>query len=218
MKIDSTQAIKQIDAAIQGWQRLQVYAYLEDAPRDELLEVAALVSEAIRRLAPQGSVYAEHLVSSQDQDFLVPGLIRSIHLVGVLRALREAYANGYLDTVAELVRAETLNEIIDQAEFLLSEGYKDAAAVMIGGVLEGHLRKLCGKHKIDTDKDGKPLKAARLNDGLKVAAYGNLDHKHVTAWLDLRNDAAHGHYANYDIARVELLLLGVRDFITRYPA
>jgi hypothetical protein len=34
------------------------------------------------------------------------------------------------------------------AEHFLESGYKDPTAVMTGGVLEEHLRKLCGKHGV----------------------------------------------------------------------
>ena len=36
-----------------------------------------------------------------------------------------------------------------QMDFLLCQGYKDAAAVMCGGELERHLRKLCVRNGID---------------------------------------------------------------------
>ena len=48
--------------------------------------------------------------------------------------------------------------------------------------------------------------------------YSKLDQKSVTAWLDLRNKAAHGHYADYTTEQVSLLLQSVRNFIARLPA
>lgn len=35
-----------------------------------------------------------------------------------------------------------------------------------------------------------------------VEAYNRLDQKDVTAWLDLRNKAAHGHYDQYTAEQV----------------
>ena len=40
----------------------------------------------------------------------------------------------------------------------------------------------------------------------------------MTAWLAIRNDAAHGKYKNYTKDQIALLLQGVRDFIARNPA
>ena len=39
--------------------------------------------------------------------------------------------------------------------------------------------------------------------------------KQITAWLDLRNNAAHGKYSEYTQEQVSLLLQGVMDFIIR---
>jgi len=101
----------------------------------------------------------------------------------------------------------------------LSQNYKDPAAVIIGSVLEEHLRKLCAKHGISILSGTSPKKADTLNAELTAAnVYSKLDQKNVTAWLDLRNKAAHGHYAQYTQQQAELLSQSVRDFMTRNPA
>ena len=58
------------------------------------------------------------------------------------------------------------------AEYLLGEGYKDPAAVLIGGVLEQYLRKQCEKSGIEVNSDsGKPRKADTLNSDLARQAF-----------------------------------------------
>ena len=52
----------------------------------------------------------------------------------------------------------------------------------------------------------------------KASAYSALDQKSVTAWLDLRNKAAHGKYSLYDRNQVDLLISGVSQFLARTPA
>ena len=103
---------------------------------------------------------------------------------------------------------------------MYSEGYKDPAAVIAGSVLEEHLRKLCDKNSIPTAKPtGEPKKAEAINAELAGAnIYSKGDQKNVTAWLDLRNKAAHGKYAEYTKEQVALLIQSIRDFITRNPA
>ena len=91
---------------------------------------------------------------------------------------------------------------------------------MIGSVLEEHLRQLCRKENIDTDeeKDERliPKKADRLNADLaKENSYSKLDQKQITAWLDLRNKAAHGKYDEYSNEQVKHFLSGVIEFMTR---
>jgi hypothetical protein len=89
---------------------------------------------------------------------------------------------------------------------------------MIGSVLEEHLRKLCDANRLSTinAKDGKPKKADSLNAELAgLSVYDKLDLKNVTAWLDLRNKAAHGKYSDYNVDQVKTMLSGVTEFITR---
>ena len=106
------------------------------------------------------------------------------------------------------------------AEHLLAENYKDAAAVITGSVLEEHLRQLAQKHAIDVtfEKSGRRVskKADLLNAELaKAGVYNKLDQKNITALLDLRNKAAHGHYEEYSKSQVELMHQSVLDFMTR---
>ncbi len=109
------------------------------------------------------------------------------------------------------------------SQHLLDEGYQDPAAVLIGSSLEVHLRNLCVKNGIDitfeTKKGIKRKKADRLNADLhKAVVYNALDHKSITAWLDLRNKAAHGEYGKFTPNQVLNMLSGVREFINRNPA
>jgi hypothetical protein len=138
----------------------------------------------------------------------------------IILNIKAEIENGWLSTIKGLVSAEIFSDFLEMAEHLLENNYKDPAAVMIGSVLEEHLRQLCIKNGIDTtiEKDGKTmnLKADRLNvDLAKNSIYNMLDQKNVTALLDLRNKAAHGQYSEYDIAQVYLMYESVFNFITR---
>ena len=139
---------------------------------------------------------------------------------GILRAAKQEIDGGWLFTVKGLVSAEIFSDFLEMAEYLLKEGYKDPAAVMIGSVLEEHLRQLCERNAIpvETIKSGKPSpkKADLLNSELASASvYSKLDQKNVTSWLDLRNKAAHGRYSEYSKEQVELLYQGVTNFMSR---
>jgi hypothetical protein len=143
--------------------------------------------------------------------------------LGILRGIRAELDGGWLVTAKGLVTAEIFGDFLEMALYLLSENYKDPAAVVAGSVLEEHLRQLCIKHGIDiTQKDRtgnlQPKKADALNADLSNATvYNKLDQKNVTAWLDLRNKAAHGRYGDYTKDQVELMVAGIRDFLTRNP-
>lgn len=140
--------------------------------------------------------------------------------LGILVAVRDEMAGGWIDSAKGLVSAEIFADFLEMADHLLEEKYKDAAAVITGSVLEEHLRQLCQKNGIDVEfvNNGKvkPKKADLLNADLaKNAVYNKLDQKNVTAWLDLRNKAAHGKYNEYSIEQVALMLQGVSDFMVR---
>ena len=140
--------------------------------------------------------------------------------IGVLKAAKQEIDGGWLTSFKGLVSAEIFSDFLEMAEHLLEQGYKDPAAVMIGSVLEEHLRQLCQNNSlpIDTIKDGKsiPKKADAMNADLtKAGIYNLLSQKSVTAWLDLRNKAAHGQYNEYTEQEVKLMYQGVIDFIGR---
>src|ERR1043166_2098428 len=77
-----------------------------------------------------------------------PAAHYSERAMGILKACRNEIAGGWLFTTKGLVSAEVFGDFISMAEHLLKEGYKDPAAVMVGSVLEEHLRQLCQKNSI----------------------------------------------------------------------
>ncbi len=64
--------------------------------------------------------------------------------LGILEAIRDQIKGGWIETTKGLVTAEVFADFLEMAEHLLEQQYKDAAAVLVGGVLEEHLRQLCG--------------------------------------------------------------------------
>ncbi len=140
--------------------------------------------------------------------------------INILLSIKNEIEQGWLTSLKELITAEVFSDFLEMSKHLLDEKYKDASAVMIGSVLEEHLRQLCLKNSIDITylkgSDSIPKKANLLNSDLtKAGVYQVLEQKNVTAWLDLRNRAAHGKYSDYKIEQVDLMYQGVLDFITR---
>lgn len=143
--------------------------------------------------------------------------------ISIVNAIRGEIAGGWLFSVKSLANAEVFADFMEMAEHLLDSGYKDSAAVMAGAVLEEHVRQLCRRRgvEIEDEKDGKPVpkKADRLNAELaRMEAYSKLDQKLLTAWFDLRNNAAHGKYDAYSAEQVGQMIAGVLDFMGRNPS
>lgn len=172
---------------------------------------------AIDRAAGKNSVYCQRIAAIEETVNHAWGHLAQ-H-IGVAKSLLSDIRNGYLKSLEEIIHGDIFSDYLEMAKHLVDSGYKDAAAVIAGSTLEAHLKQLCAKHGVPTSLGTTPKKADTINaDLVKAGAYSKLDQKNVTAWLGLRNDAAHGNYAAYDKSQVDLLISSVRDFITRNPA
>ena len=169
---------------------------------------------AIERASGKSSVYSQQVAACVDTaNFPFEHLA---NIVGVAKSLLSDLRNGYLRSLEEIIHADVFADYLEMADHLVESGYKDAAAVLAGSTLEAHIRNLSVKHSLSVDTSGK---ADALNVELvKNGAYNKLEQKNVTAWLGLRNSAAHGKYDEYDDRQVSLLIASVREFISRHPA
>jgi hypothetical protein len=128
---------------------------------------------AVEKIAGANSHYTKDIMTIADESFHTS--FKAELIIGILTALRGEIQDGYLVNISELVRGDTFNSYLEMAEHLISEGYKDAAAVIAGSTLEAHLRQLCVKHDVDTttvtaDGKARSKKASQLNQDLgKVA-------------------------------------------------
>ena len=183
---------------------------------DDRLQVRIAVFHPAGVHSEQHPHYTE--VASVDEQPLIRRNVRRTH------RSTESHPGGNRRGLAlydqGLVTAEVFADYMEMAEYLLESGYKDPAAVIAGSTLEEHLRQLCRKNGIPIvrQKDGKdvPLKADQLNSNLtKAEVYSTLDQKQVTAWLDLRNKAAHGEYGEYNADQVKGMITGITEFMAR---
>jgi hypothetical protein len=223
MPIDKAAALAEIDAVFQRRKELE-HSWFPEAVQ----EVLTLACAAIDRLAPPGSAYREQKEKAFKGPFLSVARSREeeieARLQGVLRALRADYEAGRLRTFQQMVHADLFADFLEMADHLLEQGYKDAAAVTAGAVLEEHLRKLCGLHSVATavpDAAGmeRPKKLDTMNtDLVKASAYDNIERQSVQAWAAVRNAAAHGEYTKYDAGQVRGMIDGIRGFIARHRA
>lgn len=222
MPIDIKNVLAQIDTVLSRSNELIKKArgqlYYSDETHIEQNEIKTLLAATIDRLAPPGTRYRieahETLKSKYDISITVN------QLIGILKALRADYEAGHLVAIHELIHADIFSDFLQMANYLIEGNYKDPAAVLAGGTLEEHLRKLCQKNNIEIMKDDSHYRTAdSLNADLAGAnVYSKLDQKSATAWLDLRNKAAHGKYDEYSKDQVALMVQGIRDFILRNPA
>jgi RNA-binding protein YhbY len=191
---------------------------IDDTEAHELITSARAV---IERIAGRNSVYYRHAEEIMASNQYVQH--KMLYMLGVVESLRAGVEAGYINSITELIHGELFGDFLEMARYLLDEDYKDPSAVVAGAALEAHLRQLCVKNGIATVVSGSagshPKKADAMNAELaKVPAYSGLDQKSVTAWLGLRNKAAHGEFSEYSKGQVALMVTGIQDFITRNPA
>lgn len=139
-------------------------------------------------------------------------------MVGVARAVKHDLDNGLLVQFKSLVQADVFADFLEMGEYLLQEGYKDAAAVIVGSVLEDSLRKLAEDNGISlTQQSGKPMTIEPLNVELaKQEVYSKLVQKQITSWAHVRNKAAHGEFSEYNREQVQMMLLFVQGFAAEH--
>ena len=140
------------------------------------------------------------------------------HMLGVAKTIKHEVDNNLLVDVKALLQADIFADFLEMGEHLLQESYKDAAAVIIGTVLEDKLRGLTLAAGLPIRSDsGKPMTIEPLNIQLtKNDVYSTLVQKQVTTWAHIRNKAAHGEYSEYTKQQVEMMLVFVQGFVAEH--
>ena len=188
----------------------------------ELASITARGGQLIARLYGADShCFQTFKAATQVPDFNMMFSDRHDHVanvVGIFKAVERDIKSGMLANFRSLIQAEVFADFLDMAEHLHRESYKDAAAVLLGAILEDSLRKIAGANGVSIlNSKGKPLTIDPLNAALaKKGVYNALIQKQITSWANLRNDAAHGHFDKYDSAQVQQMLLFVQDFCANH--
>ena len=175
-----------------------------------------MLKQAIEDVAPRRSeywLYAKSIKKPYSPDMIY-------ELGGVLKSLKHDYSNNFLNSFNEMIDADIFTDILEQAEYLLSQSYFRASAVVAGVALESHLRKLAEKNQIPIkNEEGKYVNADSLNGNLlKNQIIDKTMNKSITSWLGLRNDAAHPDAKQINDGMIEPMIAGIKVFIEKYPA
>lgn len=130
----------------------------------------------------------------------------------MLTAAQTDYCEGFMSDAKLLVSAEVFADFLVQAEVLLENDYKDAAAVIIRAVLEDGLRRVCISKGIEVKpRCGVDELASQLtkHNVLTAVQKGEIDGKR-----ELGNSAAHGRFNEYTKADVKAF----HEFVQRLLA
>lgn len=157
---------------------------------------------------------SEHYQRFKEHSEAIGDGFHASQAAAVLRAAFEDYKGGYLFDLSKLIHAEIFDDLLEQSEYFLKEGYHGVAAVMAGAVLEDTLRRLCGSNGILLPPH--PKLDSMNADLAKQGVYDKLVQKRITHLADIRNKAAHGKWAEFTTADTEDMLRGVRRFAENF--
>lgn len=185
--------------------------------RDDYVNFELATQWATSSLSLLGRVFgkaSEHYMKFSDLFENITDYHPFIQGLGILKAAKDDYENGFLFETKVLIEAEVFVDFLEQAEYLLNAGYFGPSAVIAGSVLEDGLRKLCDRQGIVLpDKPKLDTMNAEL---AKSGLYSTLIQKRVTALADIRNKAAHGKWNDFAKEDVNQMLSQVRSFMEEY--
>lgn len=134
--------------------------------------------------------------------------------IGILQAVLEDIEQGFIDTIRQLLTAEVFTDLLDQATHLLESGYKAPAASLAGAVLEDGLRRIATRKGVSVRAtDNLPS----LNQKLAgVGIYSRLTQRKLHVWIEVRNNADHGHFDQINDEDVDSFIKGVGSLLSDY--
>ena len=162
--VDKVEALNRIDSvikyvndilkeALEFRNKAQIYPLKSPAfnylNNRQIVQLGIRLKQTLLDMSPKGSEYWNYAASVSSK-FTFESVA---YLFGALKSLREDYANDFLKSFNEMVDADIFTDVLEQAEYLLSQGYLRASAVVAGVALESHLRKLAEKNSIPITKD-----------------------------------------------------------------
>jgi len=157
---------------------------------------------------------AQGIHYKQIEDIYIRSKGNSVRMPGCLGILESAYEDfksGLLEDTKAMITSEVFTDFIEQAEYLLDEGYKLSAAVLMRGVLEDSLRTLCNKEAKISLPD-KPKLDWMNTELVKAGIYNKNVQKQVTAWAGIGNSAAHMKIDEFSETDVKNMISGIINF------
>ena len=134
-------------------------------------------------------------------------------LVPIFKAAKDDLENGFLISMKQLIQSEVFDNELEQAQHLLTTGYKAPAAVIGGVVLETALKQLAINNEINIENK----RLSRINDDLaKAQIYSSLQQKQIVVLADIRNSAAHGKIDDFTKEDVERMLSDIKNFLLNH--
>lgn len=129
----------------------------------------------------------------------------------IFQAAREDYEGGYLFNVRALAKAETLVDVLEQADIFKNANYVDTACIMAGIALEIAVREVCTRENIPVGRFN------HMNEQLrKRGVYNQAMWEQLKTWYTRRSEPAHGNFGQSTHQDADDMIKGARRFIADY--
>ena len=128
--------------------------------------------------------------------------------IACMESAKEEVEKGFLYKIERLVSTDLFDSILEHAEYLLSKGHKDPAAILGRVVIEKTLKEIAERETIELPDN---VKLSKVNEILwKNQIYDKIAWRLIQGYIDLGNFAAHGDFDKYDNGKVEDMLSWIR--------
>lgn len=227
-KIDA-RITTEVDDLVEVGQRLNRSASTSSrgVAGDELAELAMWVSRLGHLIQKLYGEKSQHF-ASYNRALATPSFY-NLHsncyehftqVVGVAKAIQHDIKRGLLVDFKSQAQAEVFADFLAIGGQLLSDGHKDAAAVIVGSVLEDGLRKLAERAGLSlVTNAGQPLTMDALNMQLaKADVYAKLVQQQITSWAHIRDNAVRGEFSTYTLEQVNAMLSFAQSFLSDHLA
>lgn len=199
--------IKEIEAT-HGKQNSQLFGTIDVLDDDKALTWKVKSKNLLVATCGEESQHYQEFVKAEKINSYQTQWDAFKRMKSVFIAAMDDYKNGYLISIKNLIQADVFDSELEQAQELLSSGYKLAAAVIAGVVLETTLRDLCYQNSLSIGKLDK------MNSDLaKAGIYNKLQQKRITALADIRNSAAHGKPEEFSDNDVTIMIRDIEQFL-----
>ncbi len=135
--------------------------------------------------------------------------------LGSLEGIKYALENGLFSEIEDFVRADLFSDMLEQSEYLFTEGFHVASGVVARSVFEEHLRKKCTKLSCLPIKQ-KAMLGDYISELEKSAHVDRIGITKFRAMATVGNAVAHGK-PPVTPADIEGMIRDIRDVLFRYP-
>lgn len=172
----------------------------------------------LSRVFGDNSQYYQHFKS----EVTSPGTSRTKRGLGILSAATIELQNNWVETTRGSITSEILAEFMAMAEIHIEAGNLQSGLILIGAVIEKHLRNLClaGNISITNQQSGstaakKPIQLT--GEAYKKKLYDRQQHKRIINWLELCNNAALDTLSDISVEQVQDMHADVSRFLADTP-